>query len=229
MGRHTLIEDPVPPHPERPDPLVTTGTHRAVGKAVPRRRVAKWPIVCVGLITLIVLGVFGWNWADSVLNSRAEAEAASCSAGNSTLRVLVAPSAEAAVARSADKWNQANTIVSAHCIHVVVQPAQSPQVLDALLGRSNLDAIGGLPAAWVPESSYWVDQLQKAKPGMIGSPAQSVATAVSANYPYLGLAGNGVDETQIQAAQVFREFLKLPAQQKDFTVAGINRGGLTVT
>jgi hypothetical protein len=225
MGRHTLIEDPVPHHPERPDPLVTTGTHRAVGKDALRRRVATWPIVCVGLITLIVLGVFGWNWADSVLVSRAEAQAASCSAGNSTIRVLVAPSVETVVARSADTWNQANTIVSAHCIHVVVQPAQSPQVLDALLGRSSLDAIGGLPAAWLPESSYWADQLQTAKPGMIGSPAQSVATAVSADYPYLGLAGNGIDETQIQAAQVFREFLRLPAQQKTFTDAGIKATG----
>jgi hypothetical protein len=221
MGRHTLIEDPVPHPPERPDPLVTTGTHRAVGKAVPRRRVATWPIACAVLIALIVLGVFGWNWADSVLSNRAEAQAASCPEGNSTLRVLVAPNIEKAVARSANSWNQAKTIVYAHCIQVDVRPAQSAEVLDALLGKTSLDTIGGLPAAWVPESSYWIGQLETVKPEMIGSPAQSVASASSADYPYLGLAGNGVDDTQMRAAQVFREFLKQPAQQKDFTDAGI--------
>ncbi|HEV7978130.1 hypothetical protein [Amycolatopsis sp.] len=198
-----------------------TGSHRVMGATAPRRRVAKWPIACVVLVGLIVLGVFGWNWADGLLNSRAEAQAVGCPEGNSTIKVLVAPAIEKPVVAAAAKWNQKNTVVYAHCIHVDVQSSKSEPVFKALSGETAMDTIGGIPAAWVPESSYWTSQLQRAKPELVGSPAQSVASAISADYPFLGLAGTGVDDTQKRAAQTFREFLKEPAQQKDFTDAGI--------
>jgi hypothetical protein len=199
----------------------TTGSHRIVSAAAPRRRIAKWPIACVVLIALVVLGVFGWNWANGFVNNRAEAEAAGCAEGNSTIKILVAPAIEKPITVAAAKWNLANTVVDSHCIHVDVQAAKSDSVLKALSGQTSLDAIGGPPAAWIPEASSWADQLQQAKPELIGSPAQSVASTVSANYMYLGLAGTGVDETQQRAAQTFREYLKDPAQQKDFIDAGI--------
>ena len=229
MGRHTLHEDPVPHHPARPDHTPprprfdsqSTGSHRIVGAAAPRRRIANWPIACVVLIALVAIGVFGWNWATGLANNRAEAQAVGCAQGPSTIKILVAPAIEKPVTVAATKWNQANTVVHAHCIHVDVQAAKSEPVLKALSGQATLDTIGGLPAAWIPEASYWVGQLQRTKPDLIGSPAQSVASAISADYPYLGLAGTGIDDTQMRAAQTFREFLKDPAQQKDFTDAGI--------
>jgi hypothetical protein len=196
-----------------------TGSHRIVGATAPRRRIAKWPIACVALAVLIVLGVVGWNYADGVLNSRAEAQAVGCAEGDATIKVLVAPAIQQPVTVAADKWNKAKTVVAAHCIHVDVQPAKSDLVFKALSGQASMDSIGGLPAAWVPETSYWTSQLQSSKPEMISSPAQSIASAISADYPFLGLGGD--DDTQKRAAQTFRQFLKDPAQQKDFTDAGI--------
>jgi hypothetical protein len=177
----------------------------------------------VGVVLLIV-GLLGWGWANSVLNSRAEAQANACTEGDSTLSVLVTPTLEKPVSTAATKWNQTNTVVHAHCVHVNVRAMPSAQALTALTGHASLDSIGGLPAAWIPENSSWVSQLQAAQPAMIGSPAESVASAPSADYPFLGLAGNSVDEVQARAAQVFRDFLKEPAQQPDFTGAGLSAG-----
>ncbi|RZQ63991.1 hypothetical protein EWH70_11205 [Amycolatopsis suaedae] len=200
--------------------VTSTGSHRAIGRA-PRRRVAKWPIAVAVLVLLAGLGYFGWSWADSVLNSRAEAEAASCSKGDTTLRVMVAPSAEVPLAKAAGKWNGAKTVVQSHCVTVQIASSPSEQVLNALTGRIPLDTIGGLPAAWLPEASLWTSELKNAKPEMIGSPAASVASARSADYPYVSLAGAGLDEVHQRAAQQFRDFLLEPAQQADFTQAGL--------
>ncbi|MEU8639370.1 hypothetical protein AB0C38_44880 [Amycolatopsis sp. NPDC048633] len=198
-----------------------TGSHRIVGKKAPRRRIAGWPIACAVLAALIGLGVIGWNWADSELNSRAEAQAASCSSGTSHMRILVTPSVQKPLTAAADRWNQAATVVHGQCVHVMIEAKPSAQVLDALVGRTNVDSIGGLPAAWLPESSYWVSELTTKKPELIGSPAQSVANARSADYPFIGLTGQGIDDTVLRAAQTFREYLEQPAQQADFAAAGI--------
>ncbi|MBE1494986.1 hypothetical protein H4696_002086 [Amycolatopsis lexingtonensis] len=198
-----------------------TGSHRIVGKKAPRRRIATWPIACMVLAALIGLGIVGWNWADSELNNRAEAQAASCSQGTSHMRVVVTPSVQKPLTAAADRWNKAATVVHGQCVHVMIEAKPSSQVLDALVGRANLDSIGGLPAAWLPESSYWVSELTTKKPEMIGSPAQSVANARSADYPFIGLSGQGVDDTLLRAAQTFREYLEQPAQQADFAAAGI--------
>ncbi|OZM72519.1 hypothetical protein CFN78_15580 [Amycolatopsis antarctica] len=194
-----------------------TGHHRAIGKAARRRRVAKWPIACLVLVALVGLGWLGFSWAASESNTRAEAQAAKCTDGDSTLAVVVTPSAEKAVTAAAQRWNDAKTVVHAHCINVEVKAVPSEQVLGALSGKTGLDTIGGLPAAWIPESAYWVDELTANKPEIIGSPAESVASARSAEYRYLGLSGKGIDDVQKRAAQSFRGFLTEPAQQADFT------------
>ncbi|WP_328616357.1 hypothetical protein OHS18_06920 [Amycolatopsis sp. NBC_00355] len=198
-----------------------TGSHRIVGKKAPRRKIAGWPIACLVLAALIGLGIVGWNWADSELNSRAEAQAASCSSGTSHMRVIVTPSVQKPLTAAADRWNQAATVVHGQCVHVMIEAKASSQVLDALVGRANLNAIGGLPTAWLPESTYWISELNTKRPEMIGSPAQSVATARSADYPFVGLTGPGIDDTLLRAAQTFREYLEQPAQQADFAAAGI--------
>ncbi|MFB9688009.1 hypothetical protein [Amycolatopsis plumensis] len=198
-----------------------TGSHRIVGKKAPRRRIAGWPIACAVLAVLIGLGVVGWNWADNELNSRAEAQANSCDGGTANMRIVVTPSVQKPLTAAAQRWNQAATVVHGQCVHVVIEAKPSAQVLDALVGRAKMDSIGGLPAGWLPESSYWVSELTTKKPEMIGSPAQSVANARSADYPFIGLAGPGIDDTALRAAQTFREYLEQPAQQADFAAAGI--------
>lgn len=226
MGRHSVAEEPVP-HPLDPPKRYegrgeATGSHRIVAKKAPRRRIAMWPIACVVLVGLVALGIFGWNWADGVLNNRAEAQASGCSDGNSAIRVMVTPSVQKPLDQAATKWNQANTVVQGHCIQVTVEAAPSSQVLDALVGRTNIAAIGGQPTAWLPESSYWVSELTTAKPEMIGAAPQSVASARSADYPFVGLASTSPDDDiQQRASQAFREYLKQPAQQAFFAGAGI--------
>lgn len=220
---------PAPPPEQGPERNVTTtgshkaitatGSHRAIGKT--RRRVAKWPIACLVLVALIGLGWLGWGWASGELSSRAEAQAAGCAEGDASLRVIVTPSAEAPVKAAATRWNDAKTVVHGHCINITVDAMASQRVLDALLGQSELSSIRGMPAAWLPESSWWISELTTKKPEVIGSPAQSVASARSADYPYLGLSGNGVDDVQKRAAQTFRGFLIEPAQQADFAAAGL--------
>lgn len=225
MGRHSLAEEPVPhplDPPKRPEGRTeTTGSHRIVGKNAPWRGIAKWPIACLVLLALIAIGVFGWNWADGELNTRAEAQAKACSGGHTMMRVVVTPSAEKPLRAAAEKWNNAATVVRDHCVNIQIDALPSGSVLDALVGRASLDSIGGLPAAWLPESSYWVSELSTAKPELIGSPAQSVANARSADYPLVGLAGKNIDEVQMRASQTFRQFLQQPAQQADFAAAGI--------
>ncbi len=225
MGRHSLAEEPVPhplDPPKRPArPSEATGSHRIVGKKAPRRRIAGWPIAALVLAVLIGLGIVGWNWADNELNNRAEAQAASCASGTAQMRIIVTPSVQKPVTAAADRWNAAATVVHGQCVKVTVDAKPSSQVLDALVGRSNMDAIGGMPAAWLPESTYWVSELTTAQPGLIGSPAQSVANARSADYPFIGLNGPNVGDILLRASQTFREFLQQPAQQADFAAAGI--------
>ncbi|SFQ58275.1 extracellular solute-binding protein [Amycolatopsis arida] len=217
MGRHSKVDRPAPP---RPDGRTSTGSHRAVGRT-PRRRIAAWPIVCTVLVALLGMGWLGLSWADGVLASRAEAQASSCQEGDATLRVVVTPSAEQPVTAAAARWNEARTVVRAHCVHVEVEAMPSRRVLDALAGATNLDAIGGMPAGWLPESSWWISELTQNRPEMIASPAESVTSARGADYPFLGLSGEGIDVVQKHAMQSFRAFLLEPTQQADFAAAGI--------
>ncbi|WP_328610124.1 substrate-binding domain-containing protein [Amycolatopsis sp. NBC_00345] len=225
MGRHSLAEEPVPHPLDPPKPQQgrgeTTGSHRIVAKKAPRRRIAGWPIAVAGLVVLIALGVFGWNWADSVLNNRAEAQAASCTGGRSQIRVLVTPQIAKPVQTAAARWNQDLTVVHGSCVQVDVETKDSSDVLSALTGKTALDSIGGLPDGWIPESSSWSQQLSAAKPELIGSPSMSVASFAQSDYPFIGLAGASIDDTQQRGTQSFRAYLKEPTQQADFTAAGI--------
>ncbi|MEU6641590.1 hypothetical protein ABZ863_03485 [Saccharomonospora sp. NPDC046836] len=193
-----------------------------MGKAA-RRRVAAWPIACLVLVGLLVAGWFGWNWADGLVASRAEAQASTCDEGESVLRVVVTPAVVQPVAKAALEWNDARTVVHGHCVTVDVAPVKSDRVLAALVGRGGSTSItSGAPAAWVPESTTWVDQLTAERPGVIGSNAESVGSGPNADYPYVSLAGDGVDSVQQRAAQSFRAFLLAPAQREHFTSAGLN-------
>ncbi|MDT8912631.1 substrate-binding domain-containing protein [Amycolatopsis sp. PS_44_ISF1] len=225
MGRHSLAEEPVPHPLDPPKPQAgrgeTTGSHRVVARQAPRRRIAGWPIVAAGLLVLIALGVFGWNWADSVLNNRAEAQAASCTGGRSQIRVLVTPQIAKPVQTAAARWNSDLTVVHGSCVRVEVEVKDSGEVLGALTGQTAMDSIGGLPDGWIPESSSWSRQLSAAKPDLIGSPSMSVASFPPADYPFIGLAGASIDDTQQRGTQSFRAYLKEPAQQADFAAAGI--------
>jgi hypothetical protein len=205
------------------EPSATTGQHRVVGAAVSRRRIAAWPIVAGALVVFLVVGLLCWGWADNVLNSRAEAQANGCSEGNSTMRVVVAPGIARSITTAAAKWNQADTVVHSHCVHIDVQAFDSAQVFDALTAPNaapNAGAIGGVPAAWIPEAgpqaTDWAGKLSTARPDLAPT-SQPLATG----YSYVELGSAVVDDVSARAAQVFRDFLLEPAQQADFSSAGL--------
>ena len=198
-------------------PGETTGSHRVLGEA--KRGIAKWPIVAGVFVVLLVLGLLGWGWADSVVNNRAEAQASACAEGDSNLSVVAAPSVAPAVTTAADRWNQARTVVHSHCVHVQVQAIDDQRALLALTGRGNLDSIGGQPAVWIPQNTAAITELTNARPTLLTSRAESLATTAGGDYPCAVLTSDAVDEVQQRAAQVFRNFLQEPAQKADFAHA----------
>lgn len=182
---------------------------------------AAWPIACAVLIVLVGLGVLGWNWMDGISSNRAQAQAGSCPDGDTTMRVVVTPDAQQAVTEAATAWNQAKMVVHAHCVHVTVDAVPSARMSDALMGRTDIGTVGGVPAAWIPEASLWTSGLVSHRPDLIAAPPQSVAHAGSGDYPFVCLSGPAVDDVQKRAAQTFREYLEEPAQQDI-----LNRHGL---
>ncbi|GAA3830957.1 hypothetical protein GCM10022380_57010 [Amycolatopsis tucumanensis] len=196
-------------------PGEATGSHRVLGEA--KRGIAKWPIVAGVFVVLLVLGILGWGWADSIVANRAEAQASACAEGDSNLSVVAAPSVAPAVTAAAERWNQAKTVVHAHCVHVQVQAIDDQRVLLALTGRGNLDSIGGQPAVWIPETSATITELTTARPTLLTSPAEPLAANAPADYPCAVLTAEDVDEVQQRASQRFRNYLQEPAQQADFT------------
>ncbi|MDQ0381835.1 substrate-binding domain-containing protein [Amycolatopsis thermophila] len=195
-------------------PGEATGSHRVVGET--KRGIAKWPLVAGGFVVLLVLGLLAWGWAGNIVNSRAEAQAAACPEGDSNLSVATAPSVAPAVTAAAERWNQAKTVVHAHCVQVHVQAIDDQRVLLALTGRGNVDSIGGQPAVWIPETTAAITELTTARPTLLTSPAESVATTATADYPCAVLTTDDVDEVQQRAAQAFRNYLQEPAQKADF-------------
>lgn len=219
-GQHAAVDGPTRQgeSPPRSDGRTATGYHRAVGAAAARRRIAKWPIVVGVLVLLIAVGLGGWVWANNVLESRNAAQAKDCAEGVSTMKVIVAPGVAHPVQAAAAKWNQARTVVHAHCITIDVEPRPSDQVFAALTGHAAPDAIGGIPAAWIPEApDNWAAQLATARPDLIGTPPEGL----TGGFSFVGLGGSAVDEVTVRAAQMFHDFLMDPAQRPDFADAGL--------
>ncbi|WP_282770610.1 substrate-binding domain-containing protein [Saccharomonospora viridis] len=195
-----------------------TGTHRAVGK---RRGIAAWPIVCVVLVAFLVAGWFGWHWADGVLESRAAAQAADCKQGDLPLRVTVDPALEEPVMAAASRWNEERTVVREHCVRVVVHTASPDDVYAVLTDDADPTTIGGSPAAWLPDSTEWVEKLARDRPELVGSSGLSLASGPDGDYPFLVIAGDDATGAQQHAAQSFQKYLLQPEQQAQFRKAGL--------
>lgn len=192
-----------------------TGSHRAVS-TTPKRKIAAWPVVCGVLVVLIVAGIFGWNWVDGVLSNRAEAQAAACQEGKSTLRVATAPAVAEPVRQAAKAWNNNDTVVHGHCVNVNVQPGTSEVVFKDLTGNR----ARGTPAAWIMSDTTWADRLASKQPDRIGASPEKVTSGPDGTFTYVSLAGDGVDTVQQRAAQSFLAHLTSSTQQKRFAQAG---------
>ncbi|MGQ0840884.1 substrate-binding domain-containing protein [Actinokineospora sp.] len=143
-----------------------------------RGRRKRWPLVVLGLVSLLVLGWFGWTWARDLAVDRTAAEpAATCARGDAVLRVGVSPSVEQPVREAAKRWNADGRIVADHCVEVTVTSVESAPALAGFTGEWSESELGDRPHAWLPESSFWTDRLAAADDALLGTAPESVASS----------------------------------------------------
>ncbi|MEV4320586.1 substrate-binding domain-containing protein [Actinocrispum sp. NPDC049592] len=101
---------------------------------------------------------------------------------------------------------------------------------DALVTLGNFGKVQGAPYSAVPvtEVDLYMRNLALDGKTQTRKPLYEMAArgpSPAADFPFVGLSGQGVDPTQLRAAQKFREFLKEPAQQKSFNRTGLRAAG----
>ncbi|TDP91966.1 substrate-binding domain-containing protein [Labedaea rhizosphaerae] len=111
------------------------------------------------------------------------------------------------------------------------QPGDLPDTTQgALVMLGGSKSVRGAPFSAVATTEV---DLYRRNTGIDGQPpAANALIEVAANgpspvadFPFVALAGKGVDQTQIRAAQSFREFLSAAEQQVEFSKAGLRADG----
>lgn len=151
--------------------------HRADGEVVTRRGMARWPFVVVGVVALVLLGYLSWTWLGGILDRRAAAQAGECRQGELTLRVVVTPSVLEPLQGAVAAWNAKALVMDEYCVRADVQALDSAAALTALTQGWDTSKLGQPPAAWLPESSLWVNQLRAANRSLLGAPAESIGNS----------------------------------------------------
>ncbi len=141
--------------------------HRGRGRA-------RWSLLALGLVSLLVLGWTGWGWLQQQV-SRRPGRGADCVRGEAAFKVAVAPSAEQPVREAAKRWNANRTAVSGHCVRVAVSSVDSAAALAGLTGEWNARELGDRPHAWLPESSLWTDRLAATDDALLATAPESIA------------------------------------------------------
>jgi hypothetical protein len=142
-----------------------------------KRRVAAWPIAVLAVVLVLALSWGAWSWIGGALDRRAAAQAASCSSGNSTIRVIVTPQVYTPASQAAQAWNDTRPVVYDHCIHVDVTAMDSATVLTSLTQGWDTSKLGPAPQAWLPDSSLWANRLTAQNSSLVGSAPTSIATS----------------------------------------------------
>jgi Ca-activated chloride channel family protein len=171
--------------------------HRTLRTRV-RRGIAGWPVVVIGVVALVVLGVLGWSYLGGVIERRAAAEAGDCAEGEAALRIASTPSAADAVRDVAKAWSATRPVVYDHCIRVEVQSIDSEVVLEGLTQGWDEGELGARPHAWITDSTLWVNRLGAQDHALLGAAPQSIA----ASPVVLALPEEGA--TAVQASAGFR-------------------------
>jgi Ca-activated chloride channel homolog len=111
------------------------------------------------------------------------------------------------------------------------QPGDLPDTTQgALMTLGGSESVRGAPYSAVATTEV---DLYRRNTGIDGQPAAThplIEVAANgpspvADFPFVALAGKGVDQTQIRAAQSFREFLSAQEQQVEFSQAGLRANG----
>ncbi|AOS62970.1 substrate-binding domain-containing protein [Actinoalloteichus hymeniacidonis] len=131
----------------------------------------------VAVLLISTLGYVGWSSLSAMVAQRADAEAASCPAGDQTLRIAVEDAMAEPLIDSAQAWSAERPVIQDACIRVEVVAHDSSEVLAGLTGEWNEGELGPRPNAWVPDSLRWVQQLTEQQGDLIGSQPQILATS----------------------------------------------------
>jgi hypothetical protein len=141
------------------------------------RRIARWPIVVVALVILVLLGGVAWMWMGGVLKARNEAQAHACDDGPMNVQVAAAPSIAVATRNAAEAYNAQQIVVAEHCVQIQVSAVDPAQALAGLTGTWDATKYGPKPQAWLADSSLWTNQLVSQHGALVGDVVQSVATS----------------------------------------------------
>lgn len=151
------------------------GNHRG-GKGA--RGISKGPLIALGLVVVIVVGVFGWFQLADRIEDQGAAAAGACVEGDSVLTVAADPDIAADIRTLADRFTATSPVIRDHCISVTVTPVDSGEVRDALIagpdGAWDDKLLGPRPALWIPSSSQWVRQVP---PAVVNGEARPLAAS----------------------------------------------------
>lgn len=150
--------------------------HRAL-RGPARRGVARWPVAVVVCGLLAGLVWLGYSYAGDLLERRAAAQLASCSEGEDTLTIAVAPALGEVIGQAALAWTKRHPVVLDRCMRAEVAAVAPQAVLDGLTTGWDTKALGARPGAWLPESTLWINRLAAQDARLLGSEPASVATS----------------------------------------------------
>ena len=141
------------------------------------RRIARWPIVVLALVVLVVLGGLAWMWVGGELNARNEAQAHACDDGPMAVQVAAAPSIAVATRDAAQTYNAQQVVVADHCVQIQVSSVDPAQALAGLTGTWDPARFGPKPQAWIADSSLWTNQFIAQHGALVADVVQSVASS----------------------------------------------------
>lgn len=184
---------------------VDNSRHR-IAAGLSRRGIARWPLVAVVVAAVLAVAWVGWSMVGTALDRRAAAEAGQCVAGAATLSIAAAPSAVQAVTEAVQAWNATKPVIADTCFRAATRSVPPDAALSGLAGTWDAARWGPRPAAWIPDSNSWVDQLIVRNPHALGSMPADVPAPTP--HPFVAIAAPDGGDAPVQAAQEFRTFLR---------------------
>ncbi|MGV9868610.1 substrate-binding domain-containing protein [Rhodococcus koreensis] len=152
------------------------GQHRGESRA---RGISKGPLIVLGLVVVLVLGVLGWFQLRDRINDQGAAAAGACVEGESVLAVAADPDIAPQLQTLADRYAETAPVIRDQCVSVTVTAVASDTVRDALSagpdGPWDAATFGPRPALWIPSSSHSVKQVSAT--GVISGEARPLATS----------------------------------------------------
>ncbi|MFE7423554.1 substrate-binding domain-containing protein [Rhodococcus sp. NPDC057529] len=152
------------------------GQHRGESRA---RGISKGPVIALGLVVVLVLGVLGWIQLRDRINDQGAAAAGACVEGESVLAVAADPDIAPQLQTLADRYTETAPVIRDQCVSVTVTAVASDTVRDALSagpdGPWDAEAYGPRPALWIPSGSHSVKQVSAT--GVISGEARPLATS----------------------------------------------------